>query len=381
VIQLLREWPPGYGGVERVAHELALLFKTQVFSLDIKSKESAVQIPVEPCPYELTAIPGWLIGRVRIPFPGKVIHAILLSKRPLIAHLPAPEILVIAAIAKLITPNRKIVLYWHAILDKHQSSFFQRALLSIYQAAAVWLGLLSSAIIVTSPVLRINLAKMGINREKIYILPCCISKDFEASALAITRKPKSVNSLRIIYIGRLSSYKRVDLLLDQVEIANKNHAQSQSPGDHLLSINIVGDGSNMKILVNKAAKFNTNILFSGLLDEQSKLHALTQADLLILPSLSSNEAFGIVQLEAMASGIPALAFKHPQSGMSWVCDIDSLQWSGTAKELPCILRKIATNNLLYNEMCVQSRDRYLQLFKRDLWSKEASRILADYQSF
>ena len=23
-IQLLREWPPGFGGVERVAHELAL---------------------------------------------------------------------------------------------------------------------------------------------------------------------------------------------------------------------------------------------------------------------------------------------------------------------------------------------------------------------
>lgn len=362
-----------------MAHELALLFKTQVFSLDIKNKKSAIQPPAEPCPYELMAIPGWLIGRVRIPFPGKVILAILLSKRPLVAHLPAPEILVIAAIAKLIYPNRKIILYWHAILDKHESGFVLGALISIYQGAAVLLGLLSSVIIVTSPVLKHNLAKMGINRGKIFILPCCISKDFESSALAVTRKPKSVNSLRIIYIGRLSSYKRVDLLFDQVEIANKS--QAQGSGNHLFSINIVGDGSKMSSLISKAAGLTTNIIFSGLLDEQSKLHALTQADLLILPSLSSNEAFGIVQLEAMASGIPALAFKHSQSGMSWVCDIDSLEWSGMPMELPWILRKIATNNFLYNEMCIQSRDRYLQLFKRKLWKIKASKILANYQSF
>ena len=34
IIQLLREWPPGYGGVERVAHELALVWGGIVYSLD-----------------------------------------------------------------------------------------------------------------------------------------------------------------------------------------------------------------------------------------------------------------------------------------------------------------------------------------------------------
>ena len=32
--QLLREWPPGYGGVERVAHELAMVWGGAVWSLD-----------------------------------------------------------------------------------------------------------------------------------------------------------------------------------------------------------------------------------------------------------------------------------------------------------------------------------------------------------
>ena len=32
--QLLREWPPGYGGVERVAHELATVWGGVVWSFD-----------------------------------------------------------------------------------------------------------------------------------------------------------------------------------------------------------------------------------------------------------------------------------------------------------------------------------------------------------
>ena len=34
--QLLREWPPGYGGVERVAHELGNCWGGVVFSLDVQ---------------------------------------------------------------------------------------------------------------------------------------------------------------------------------------------------------------------------------------------------------------------------------------------------------------------------------------------------------
>ena len=38
VDHLLREWPPGFGGVERVAHELATIWGGTVFSLDVQSQ-------------------------------------------------------------------------------------------------------------------------------------------------------------------------------------------------------------------------------------------------------------------------------------------------------------------------------------------------------
>ncbi len=39
-VQLMREWPPGYGGVERVAHELATEWGAMVFSFDAQSRSA-----------------------------------------------------------------------------------------------------------------------------------------------------------------------------------------------------------------------------------------------------------------------------------------------------------------------------------------------------
>ena len=46
VEQLLREWPPGYGGVERVAHELASVWGGAVYSLDVQHQALTAKDPL-----------------------------------------------------------------------------------------------------------------------------------------------------------------------------------------------------------------------------------------------------------------------------------------------------------------------------------------------
>ena len=109
------------------------------------------------------------------------------------------------------------------------------------------------------------------------------------------------------------------------------------------------------------------VTFCGRLSEADKLKQLALADVLVLPSDRSNEAFGIVQLEAMAAAMPSLAFDLPRSGMGWVGQLPSLQWSQSQDGLADVLQRLSEDSELLCQASSQSRDRYQRLFARKVW--------------
>ena len=118
----------------------------------------------------------------------------------------------------------------------------------------------------------------------------------------------------------------------------------------------------------------SQVRFLGRLSEDSKFEQLAASDLLVLPSSCSNEAFGIVQLEAMAAGRIALAFDRPRSGMSWVSSLTGLPWSQSREGLPEVLERLAVHPGLRRDLCLQARDRYCQLFSRGVWLEKLQRF-------
>ena len=105
------------------------------------------------------------------------------------------------------------------------------------------------------------------------------------------------------------------------------------------------------------------------------MEQLAGADLLVLPSDRCNEAFGIVQLEAMAAGIPALAFQRYRSGMGWVAQLPALVWDQTPEALPAVLNRLAEDRLLLTQLGDQSRQRYQQMFARRIWMQRLDELL------
>jgi len=357
--QLLREWPPGYGGVERVAHELASVWGGVVYSLDAQPQRRLDPDPL-PVSYKRCQLSRMAIGRLLLPMPSPALLALLFSPQPLHGHLPSPGVLILLLLARVIRPRRRVTAHWHCFL--HPTLDLNGRLFSLYQWLALRVVRRLSGVLTTSPLLRQELLLAGCSKENVYVLPCCLSIEQENAALMLqVNKSRSSLPLRVLFIGRLESYKRLDWLFQALVMLS-------SPWNLV----VVGDGPKRRFFEKLCSKLigsnsDDRVTFCGRLSEADKLEQLALADVLVLPSDRSNEAFGIVQLEAMAAALPSLAFDLPRSGMGWVGQLPSLQWSQSQEGLADVLQRLAEDSELLSLASSQSRDRYHRLFARKVW--------------
>ena len=367
VEQLLREWPPGYGGVERVAHELASVWGGAVYSLDVQRQGAAGQDPL-PVSYARLRLPSIkTFGRLQLPLPTKALWSLLRSPNPLHGHLPSPGVLLILVLARLVRPRRRVTAHWHCFLEP--GCGVNGCLFAIYQWLALCLAPKLSAVVTTSPVLAKELESCGCVHQKVFVLPCCLSQQQEQLGLALSVPEPAAGGplpLRVLYIGRLGSYKRLDWLLEALSTL-------RAPWQ----LAVVGDGpkrEQFERLADRLSCPNASVRFYGRLDEATKLHQLSLSDVLVLPSESSNEAFGIVQLEAMAAGRPSLAFDQIRSGMGWVGRLSGLPWSQSPEGLPEVLQRLGDQPQLRRHLSHQARERYLRLFARSVWLRQLQKL-------
>lgn len=356
-LQLLREWPPGFGGVERVAHELAVYWQTQgcpntVFSFGGAHIDRLPGDDPLPVPYGRVLLPRLRLGRLLLPMPSRPLWHLLRSPEPLHAHLPCPGVLLVLVLACVLQPRRQLSVHWHAFLDGGLHRAYQQLALAVVR----WLPL----VVTTSPPLAAGLVRRGCRPSRVRVLPCCLDAAGETAALALPERPHAA-SLRVLFIGRLDSYKRVDWLIQAL-------AALPQPWQ----LDVVGTGPRRAAF--EALAHNLPVRFWGRLEEQAKHERLAQATLLVLPSDRCNEAFGIVQLEAMASGLPSLAFDLPDSGMAWVGRLPRLQWSMAPVDLADVLARLAADPVALAVLGRQARQRYQRLFARSVWLRRLDRL-------
>ncbi len=135
---------------------------------------------------------------------------------------------------------------------------------------------------------------------------------------------------RVVYVGRLSSEKGVDVLLRAWALlqkeggADQNARPSQAPGGSgaaaprhgsAPTCKIIGDGPERAALEGLAAELGiaSSVRFLGALPRKAALRELAASDLLVFPSLWY-EQFAITPLEAMALGVPVLVSDVARSG-------------------------------------------------------------------
>lgn len=371
LIQLLREWPPGFGGVERYAHELATELECLGESLTTVSLvPMGRDCAADPLPVAYSRAALWSvdIARLRIPIPQMLLLKLLWQPQPLLVHLPCPTVALLAWISLLLQPQRRVWVVWHAFLEGRSLGhrLYSQLLRSLLPRCA--------QITTTSPVLAASLARqLGCCPDRINVLPCVLPASTELPLLKLGQRRLSDRSqptpYTLVCIGRLDSYKRIDWVL---------RAFAQSPAQHL---EIVGDGPRRAELeqLTRELQFGPgqHVQFHGRLDEASKRAVLARAHVLVLASDSCHEAFGIVQLEAMAAAVPAISFDLPNSGMAWVNGVRIVPFLPMRREadLTEAIRYFASS-AKQREAALLAQRRYQNIFARRHWIGQLERSLS-----
>ena len=151
---------------------------------------------------------------------------------------------------------------------------------------------------VPTEALRASLAAVGFQRLKV------VSRGVDTVAYDPAHRSQALREqwglapqdLAVLCVGRLAKEKNLDLLLRAFEAI-----QARQPSARLV---LVGHGPMLQELKLKCP----GAIFTGQLRGHSLAEHYASADLFLMPSLT--ETFGNVTTEAMASGLPVVAFNY-----------------------------------------------------------------------
>jgi len=171
---------------------------------------------------------------------------------------------------------------------------------------------------VTQPLLRESRAVMAATREllksspvyrrtlpKAVMIPFPVPPFFDRGDIVQAKQ-----DLQMLAVGRLVSYKGFDVLL---------RALVDLPEIPLWHLHIVGTGPLKLKLQKMISRYNLaeRVTMTGEIDEDSKARFMGNADLVVVPSTTSQEAFGMIIAEAFAAAKPVITTALP-TGVSFL---------------------------------------------------------------
>jgi glycosyltransferase involved in cell wall biosynthesis len=256
--------------------------------------------------------------------------------------------------------NKKFIITWHANIKNSRWSWIER----VYNPMIEKLLERADAIIVTSPQLFEASVILQKYADKVRTIPLSFDPKY---ATSISKKYPSDRCFQLLFVGKLRKYKGVEYLLNAIVGLD-------------VKLNVVGNGEeleSLKTLV-EMLQIGQKVTFVSNADDNQLVRFYKEADLFVLPSINEAEAFGIVQLEAMANALPVIN-TNLESGVPFVSLND---YSGITVEpkntegLRDAIEKIIYNKELYELYSYNALER-VKVFSREKMSEAYKEI---YQS-
>jgi rhamnosyl/mannosyltransferase len=186
---------------------------------------------------------------------------------------------------------------------------------------------------------------------------------FENNSL-ISKSYNIKEKFKILFVGKLRKYKGIDILIDSIK-------------DLDVHLTIIGDGEEKDNLLSQVASHNIShkVIFLSDCDNLNLIDAYRSANIFVLPSINEAEAFGVVQLEAMANGLPVINTRL-NSGVPFVSLDSKTGFTVDPQNVPQLknaILKLMNDPDLYMEYSKNSILRS-KIFSRDTMAKKYYKI-------
>ncbi len=275
ILVIISEAPPITSGVARVCDEITTRLRAAGHEVDILSSADIPRIEFGEVRLSSMVWRGFRKVLPRIS-DYDVVHI----------HGPAPTFSDIALLMTALGRRRNgptVVYTHHSEIELPGKELFCAPYNVMHRA----LARLADHVVVSTPGYAESFAAF-LPRERVSVIPWGVNIGAPVSA-----KPEGMN---VLFVGQLRPYKGLDILLRAIR---------QVEGARLT---VIGDGHFADFYHNLARELDVqDVHFLGHASDEEVRRAYEQSHVLVLPSRSRAEAFGLVLLEGMAAGCVPVA--------------------------------------------------------------------------
>ena len=301
ILQVGKFYPPTLGGIERVMQDICDGINASGLTCDVLCSNSIKSFQLDILDSKARIYRTKSYGKVANTSitPQMIYFLKNIGKAYDIIHLHLPDPMANLALLCANLHDKIVILHWHSDIIK------QKYLLQLYKPLQSWLLKRANVIIGTSPKYIKQSKTLQAYKHK------CVSIPLGTTPPTLNLSTKHQDLKMLLVMGRLVKYKGFEYAINMMQYL---------PEDYRLSIN--GDGdlkAELQSLIEKLGLTQrVSIKSPGFLSNKQLQEIYAEHGILILPSLSKNESFGLVQIEAMSHGVPVVSCSIEGSGVDWV---------------------------------------------------------------
>lgn len=295
IIQVAGYFPPHLGGMERVVQAISVELAKRQYDVTVLTSSIDASKDKNPSVRAIRMVRLKAFELAHTPFAPGLLAALLRIPKYSIIHLHLaqayyPELVL------LVSKVRRIPYVVHFHLDLQPSGFLGPLFL-LYKAVVLRAVIRQAKrIIVFSPQQQAFIHRTyQVAHERIAIIPNGVDEAYSHQPRTNNRKKK----YNLLYVGRLSSQKRVAILIEALSLMKID-----------VTLTLVGDGEDRTQLERLVRQYRlTNVHFVGIKHPSQLIEFYRKADVFVIAS--EREGMPLAVLEAMAAALPIVGADVP----------------------------------------------------------------------